>query len=94
LIGNALKFTKEGSIEFGYEIADENAFWFFVRDTGVGISKTMQNRVFERFMQANDTIKSNYGGTGLGLAVVHGIVKGHGGVGSTFFFTIPRPAIN
>jgi PAS domain S-box-containing protein len=103
LIGNALKFTKEGSIEFGYEIADENAFWFFVRDTGVGISKTMQNRVFERFMQANDTIKSNYGGTGLGLAICKGHVGMLGGeigvestpgVGSTFFFTIPRPAIN
>jgi len=98
LLGNALKFTDEGSIEFGFE-AQENAFYrFFVKDTGMGISKTMQKKIFERFVQADSSVKGQFGGTGLGLAICKGHVELLGGevwlestpgVGSTFFFTLP-----
>lgn len=98
LIGNALKFTEEGSVELGYDLTREKYFRFFVKDTGVGISKGMQEHVFERFMQADNSIKGNYGGTGLGLAICKGHVEMMGGeiwikstpgVGSVFYFTLP-----
>jgi PAS domain S-box-containing protein len=99
LIGNALKFTSEGEIEFGYDLEDEGFIRFFVRDTGVGIPKARQEKIFERFMQADNSIKSTYGGTGLGLAISKGHVEMMGGkiwlestpgVGSVFYFSLPR----
>ncbi|WP_010665051.1 PAS domain-containing sensor histidine kinase [Marinilabilia salmonicolor] len=98
LLGNALKFTDEGNIEFGFE-EQENAFYrFFVKDTGMGISKTMQKKIFERFVQADSSVKGQFGGTGLGLAICKGHVELLGGeiwlestpgVGSEFCFTLP-----
>mgnify|MGYP000123085099 CR=1 FL=1 len=61
LIGNALKFTWEGFVEFGYRSEDEENLVFYVKDTGVGISKEMQDRVFERFTQADISVKGLYG---------------------------------
>ena len=94
LLTNACKFTSKGSITFGYEVQDDNIY-FFVRDTGCGISKEGQARIFQRFTKLNDFAQ----GTGLGLSISKSIVdkmKGQIGVeskgegkGSTFWFTIP-----
>lgn len=94
LLTNACKFTSKGSITFGYEVQDSEIY-FFVRDTGCGISKEGQERIFQRFAKLNDFVQ----GTGLGLSICKSIVekmKGRIGVeskgegkGSTFWFTIP-----
>ncbi|MBN3034380.1 MAG: tetratricopeptide repeat protein [Bacteroidales bacterium] len=101
LIGNGLKFTEEGSVEFGYETDNtegENHFVFFVRDTGPGIPEDKIDKVFERFMQGDDSHTRRYGGTGLGLAIsrqLAGLLGGklwvvsRLGEGSTFYFSIP-----
>lgn len=98
LIGNAIKFTHEGSISFGYELNKENTIRFFVKDTGIGISPEVQDKIFERFRQAGENIQKRYGGTGLGLAISKGQVDLMGGriwvesemgKGSVFYFEIP-----
>lgn len=96
LIGNSIKFTQEGHIEFGYEFYENNMLKFFVTDTGIGISEENQMIIFERFRQVeNEKIIS---GTGLGLSISKGLVELLGGKiwinsklgeGTTFFFTIP-----
>jgi PAS domain S-box-containing protein len=97
LINNAIKFTSTGSVEFGYEFND-NSVLFFVRDTGIGIAENQQQRIFERFMQADVTISRNFDGAGLGLAICKGLVEFLGGEiwldsevnhGTTFYFTVP-----
>ncbi len=97
LVKNALKFTNEGSIEFGYEKKGA-ALEFFVKDTGLGISISQKKIIFERFRQANETISRSHEGSGLGLAISKAYVEMLGGkiwvesqegIGSTFYFTIP-----
>jgi len=97
LLINALKFTHQGFVEFGYNIEDDN-FVFYVKDTGIGIKPEMQEVVFDRFRQGDSTISTEYGGTGLGLAISKGFtelmggkiwVESEPGKGSTFYFTIP-----
>jgi PAS domain S-box-containing protein len=97
LIKNALKFTNEGSIEFGCEKIG-NYLEFFVKDTGLGISDSQKIIIFERFRQANDTVSRTHEGSGLGLAISKAYVEMLGGKlwveseegkGSTFYFTIP-----
>ncbi|BDX38524.1 hypothetical protein CYCD_18790 [Tenuifilaceae bacterium CYCD] len=99
LVANALKFTKAGSVEFGYELTpDKKMLKFFVSDTGIGISQEKVNLIFERFSQADVDITRKYGGTGLGLAISKSLVELMGGsiwvesqpeMGATFFFTLP-----
>ena len=93
LIGNAVKFTKEGSISYGYELVD-NQIVFHVTDTGTGIEPEKVGRVFERFAKLNQHAQ----GTGLGLSICKSIVERLGGqisvssefgVGTTFMFTLP-----
>ena len=101
LISNALKFTHVGSIKFGYQLIN-NDIEFFIKDTGIGISQELHEKIFERFRQADKSIQSNYGGTGLGLSICKGFVELMGGTirvesnvgeGSTFYFTLPfKPA--
>ena len=96
LIGNAMKFTDEGSIRFGYELRDKEMY-FYVSDTGCGIPKDKQKSVFGRFVKLNGFKQ----GTGLGLSICQTLVEHMGGTigvnseegkGSTFWFTIPyRP---
>jgi len=102
LINNAVKFTKKGSIKFGYNIKNE-FIEFFVKDTGIGIIKENQHKIFDRFMQADTSVTSNYEGAGLGLAICKGLVDFLGGeiwleskpgIGTTFNFTIPYNNIN
>ena len=93
-LNNALKFTAKGHIYFGYEVR-ENDVYFFVEDTGTGIPREKQESIFQRFVKL-DSFKQ---GTGLGLSICSTIVekwKGQIGVkseegrGSTFWFTVPR----
>ncbi|HAF30030.1 MAG TPA: hypothetical protein DCG75_13400 [Bacteroidales bacterium] len=96
LIGNALKFTEKGSIDFGYKLIDQQ-IEFFVKDTGIGIHSKYQKHIFDRFNKIE--YKTNiYGGTGLGLAISKGLIeKMNGeiwltskeGEGTTFYFTLP-----
>lgn len=97
LFTNAFKFTQQGKIELGCSIK-ENMLQFFLRDTGIGIEKSKQELIFERFAQADDLIRRDYGGTGLGLSICKGFVELMGGKiwiesepnkGSTFYFNIP-----
>lgn len=98
LIHNAIKFTNQGEIKFGYRMNDHEVE-FFLSDTGIGISEEQQQKIFERFTHANYSVQTNYGGTGLGLPISKGLVNLLGGkiwvvsklgVGSTFYFTIPK----
>ncbi len=99
LISNALKFTHEGFIEFGYNLK-ETELEFYVKDSGIGIKQEYHETIFERFRQADKSINKLYGGTGLGLAISKAFVELLSGkiwvqseTGSTFYFTIPyKPA--
>jgi hypothetical protein len=97
LIKNSLKFTKTGTIEFGYR-QKEKVLEFYVHDTGIGIALEMQNKIFERFRQVEMATARNYEGAGLGLAISKAFVEKLGGnlwvdselgKGSTFFFNVP-----
>ena len=100
LVKNAIKYTNEGSIEFGCEHKDKYLEGF-VKDTGVGIPKYRQEAIFERFIQADIEDKMARQGAGLGLAISKSYVELLGGKiwvvsnkekGSSFHFTIPyRP---
>ena len=90
---NAVKFTDEGSITFGYNRCAEGLY-FYVKDTGSGIPEDKGNHIFERFVR----VEQNKKGTGLGLAICEMIIRKLGGKigveseygkGSTFWFTLP-----
>ena len=97
LIKNAIKFTSKGTIDFGFDIGqDDVEFW--VSDTGMGIPKKFQNRIFERFVQGDTSLSRPYEGAGLGLAISKSYVELLGGKiyfeseegsGTSFFFTLP-----
>jgi len=101
LIGNAIKFTKEGSIEFGCDLVETShalSLRFFVKDTGIGISEDKLQVIFERFMQVDVSNTRQFEGSGLGLSISTAYVKMLGGKiwveseagkGSVFYFTIP-----
>jgi PAS domain S-box-containing protein len=97
LINNALKFTIQGSINFGYTLK-ENEIEFFVEDSGIGIPPEMHDEIFKRFRQVESTSARQFGGSGLGLSISKAYVELLGGKiwlhsepgkGSEFFFTIP-----
>lgn len=99
LVKNAIKFTTEGSIEFGYALAKDSGFLqFYVKDTGIGIPEERQEAIFERFIQSDISDNMARQGAGLGLAITKSFVEMLGGkiwvesevgVGSTFNFTLP-----
>ncbi|QIL41540.1 response regulator [Pedobacter sp. HDW13] len=101
LLGNAAKFTKEGEIELKIESlkSEDNNHWFrfSVRDTGIGIAKTKQAKIFEAFSQEDSSTTKKYGGTGLGLTISNKLLnmmdsrlnlESEPGVGSTFYFDV------
>ena len=97
LINNAVKFTENGKIEFGFTIEQSNVI-FFVKDTGIGIPKEKLSDIFERFNQAVVNTEKLYGGTGLGLSISKACTQLLGGKiwvesvlnkGSEFYFSIP-----
>ncbi len=82
IIENAIKFTSSGSIEYGYSIlpdksdpAEDQRLLFFMKDTGIGISKKDKDRVFERFVKIVDKDAHLYKGAGLGLALAKDLVQ-------------------
>ncbi|AMQ56494.1 hypothetical protein AO498_08700 [Algoriphagus sanaruensis] len=96
LIGNALKFTHQGHIEFGF-YASKSKIFFYVKDTGMGIAPENLDIIFERFSRLNENI-AGYEGTGLGLSISRGIIQMLGGeifvdselgVGTIFRFHLP-----
>ena len=77
LISNAIQYTPaQGDVHISLEVYDHNAV-IAVKDTGIGIPKTEQNRIFDRFYRVNGDRSSKTGGTGLGLAIVQAIAKKH-----------------
>ncbi|MCF8219818.1 MAG: response regulator [Bacteroidales bacterium] len=100
-VKNAIKYTQEGAIEFGYEIIESQcmaSLQFYVKDTGIGIPQNRQEAIFERFIQADVDDKMAHQGAGLGLAITKAYVEMLGGKiwleseegkGSTFYFTLP-----
>jgi PAS domain S-box-containing protein len=98
LIENALLYTPEGVIQYGYRTLNEKDIQFFVKDTGIGISAKNQKIILEYFRQADSSTTRKYGGIGLGLSIAHELIKLHKGKlsfhselgkGSEFFFTLP-----
>lgn len=97
-LNNAIKFTEEGSITFGYRQQDDGRLYFYVKDTGCGMSEEGRQEVFHRFVKLNSFVQ----GTGLGLSISETIIKkmeGEIGVdsvlgeGSTFWFKLPASII-
>lgn len=101
-LSNAVKFTKDGKITLGYEIKEDSRMAqniiLYVKDTGIGISKRAENKLFKAFVQADTSITRKFGGTGLGLAICSKLANLMGGkvyfdseehIGSTFYLEIP-----
>jgi signal transduction histidine kinase/ActR/RegA family two-component response regulator len=101
LVGNAVKFTENGTITTTVSVAarenDLYTLQWSIADTGVGIPEDKQDKIFSPFNQADSSTTRKYGGTGLGLAICQQLVQRMGGKiwlkskegqGSTFFFTI------
>ena len=101
LVGNALKFTKEGEVKVIAQLSsmdkEEATIYFEVKDTGIGISKEKQKNIFDSFEQGSIQINREYGGTGLGLTIVKSLLglfeseielESELGKGSTFYFEI------
>lgn len=112
IIKNAIKFTSKGLIEFGYTLKKADAptstplsnparnteLEFYVKDSGIGISKDKLDAIFDRFVQADITNTRAFEGAGLGLSIAKAYVEMLGGriwvesepgKGSTFYFTLP-----
>jgi signal transduction histidine kinase/CheY-like chemotaxis protein len=98
LINNAIKFTNEGFVEFGYIIPNNATILFYIQDTGIGLASEKTNLIFDRFRQGDDSTTRKYGGTGLGLAISKKLVNLMGGQiwveselekGTTFYFSLP-----
>ena len=107
LLENALKFTNNGFIEFGYNIInssqDDSQLEIYVKDTGIGIKPEKHNLIFERFEQAEKELTRKVGGLGLGLSIAKENTELLGGKisvisemmkGATFFVTIPFNQVN
>ncbi len=101
LIGNAFKFTENGSIEISCSHAKSegrDTLFFRVKDSGIGIAKEKQEQIFQSFTQSSSSTSRKYGGTGLGLTITKNLIELQGGAikleseegkGSTFSFQIP-----
>lgn len=98
LIDNALKFTENGHIEFGYEFLNNKTIQFFVKDTGIGIPTDNYNIIFDKFSQIETTHSKIHDGLGVGLNISNNFVQQMGGAmgvrsrlknGSEFYFSLP-----
>ena len=106
LLSNALKFTERGEVRVEVAVTPglegETQVHCAVRDTGMGIPPERIAQLFERFVQADDSITRRFGGTGLGLAISHRLIEAMGGemgvesevgAGSTFWFRLALPTV-
>lgn len=102
LIDNAVKFTKDGYVKFGYEKLG-NAIRFEVRDTGIGVPDGMEEKIFDLFRQVDLRASREFGGNGLGLAIARKYselmngrvwVEHNAGGGACFYFEIPYRKAN
>jgi signal transduction histidine kinase/ActR/RegA family two-component response regulator len=106
LLGNAIKFTHQGGVTLQVSAVDggvvDGGVVFAIQDTGIGIASDQQQRIFERFSQADASIQSRYGGSGLGLTISQRLVQmlggqlqleSHEGAGSRFWFWLPMPSV-
>jgi PAS domain S-box-containing protein len=101
LLKNALKFTPEGEIEYGFTRETNNGkevITFYVSDTGIGISKAKSKIIFEMFRQGDESFSRTFGGAGIGLTISKKLAQHLGGdlwmeskkgKGSIFYFTVP-----
>lgn len=98
LLDNAFKFTDKGSIELGYT-QQKNGLNFYVKDSGIGISKDQHNEIFKRFSQVSSNSYETHKGVGIGLTIAQKYVQLLNGTiwlesklneGTTFYFTIPN----
>jgi len=103
LLTNAIDFvdSKTGKIEINATAKGENVE-FFVKDNGVGIAKEFQDQLFKKFYQIDTSATRKHGGSGLGLSICHGMVKGmkgkiwldsDAGKGTTFYFSLPNSRV-
>lgn len=104
LVGNAIKFTEKGVVDFSLNILSQDAnnakVLFLIKDTGVGIPLHAQKDVMSSFSQADSSLSRRYGGTGLGLTIANELLhqmntellfKSIDGVGSEFYFSLDFP---
>ena len=104
LVNNAIKFTEKGSVSANFDVTNitsrDMTLRCSVKDTGVGIPKDVQEKIFEAFSQADASTTRKFGGTGLGLAISAKIIRMMGGeicveseleVGSEFIFVLNLP---
>ncbi|MBF0453244.1 MAG: PAS domain S-box protein [Magnetococcales bacterium] len=103
LIGNAVKFTQNGTVDLQVAQGGAGQIRFVIKDTGPGIPPKKQQRIFLPFTQADSTTTRSHGGTGLGLTICNRLVNLMGGrihlesqvgLGSTFSFSIPLPPVS
>ncbi|MDR1175839.1 MAG: response regulator [Treponema sp.] len=104
LLSNAIKFTEQGTVKMMATVTEETesdiAFYFEVRDSGIGMTEEQMKHIFEPFRQADSSTTRRYGGTGLGLFITEHIITLMGGElkvesspgkGSTFSFVLKFP---
>jgi signal transduction histidine kinase len=99
LLNNAIKFTPKGSIDFCYFPNDAKTYLiFYIKDTGIGIAKDQQNKIFERFTKVADVKTKHYRGTGLGLSIALRLthllkgeirVESELNIGTAFYLSFP-----
>ena len=97
-LDNAIKYTDEGDVVLSIDTDDENMIRISVQDDGVGIPEEQQKRLFDKFFRAENVVRKDVEGSGLGLFISKNIIEAHGGEidfnstegeGSIFYFTIP-----
>ena len=98
ILDNAVKYTTEGGTVFVAVSGDKENVKISVKDTGVGIPANQQGRVFSKFFRADNVVRMETEGSGLGLFIAQNIIEAHGGKiwfeskegeGTTFFFSLP-----
>lgn len=101
LLNNSIQYTEKGYIEIGYKSCDDQKIEFYVRDTGIGLSRDLQKKIFSRMAEEEFTAGKTEG-SGLGLAISRNLIRILGGKiwveseighGSTFFFTLPHEEV-